>query len=244
MGSVQLLGYAAFIAASAVLSTRLLLLWRRTRELPELAIGLAFLLAGALGYASWFVSALTYRGVIEGDHITFRVLGLGLTCLGGLANAAGIAAAFRPGALRARILLGVLAALMTIGWLDTWMQWAEIMRWTFWLAMTGAAASFLWSASECFRLHVLLRKRVRFGLSSPLIADRALLWTVAFGAVVLMIGSAIVSRVVLGADATAPDWVPTLRSVFGLVCAAAIWLGFFPPAFYRRRFEGEPEAAA
>jgi len=36
-----------------VLGTRLVSLWRRTRERPELVIGASFLLAGALGYMAW-----------------------------------------------------------------------------------------------------------------------------------------------------------------------------------------------
>ena len=46
-----LLGFGTFLTVSVVVGTRLLLLARRTRKLPELAIGLNFILAGAVGYA-------------------------------------------------------------------------------------------------------------------------------------------------------------------------------------------------
>jgi hypothetical protein len=102
--------------------------------------------------------------------------------------------------------------------------------------MLTAGATYAWSMSECIRLSVLLRKRARFGLAPAHLADRARLWAIAFGAVVLMVLSSFVARLVYGANVMPPSWVSTFQSLCGLVCAAAIWLGFFPPAFYRRRF--------
>jgi hypothetical protein len=49
MTLVQHLGMLAFLLTSLAVGVRLLLLWRRTRELPELTIGLAFVLAGFAG---------------------------------------------------------------------------------------------------------------------------------------------------------------------------------------------------
>ena len=45
-----LIGFGSFLAVSTVVGIRLLLLARRTRRLPELAIGLDFILAGSIGY--------------------------------------------------------------------------------------------------------------------------------------------------------------------------------------------------
>ena len=45
-----LVGLSAYCLVSLVVGIRLLLLARRTRELPELLIGLAFLTGGAIGY--------------------------------------------------------------------------------------------------------------------------------------------------------------------------------------------------
>ena len=44
------LGGGAFVLVSLVLSTRLLLLASRTRQLPELLVGLVLLLLGGVGY--------------------------------------------------------------------------------------------------------------------------------------------------------------------------------------------------
>ncbi|HKJ24421.1 MAG TPA: hypothetical protein VKB65_06335 [Myxococcota bacterium] len=243
MQIVQMLGFSAFIATAWVLGGRLLLLWRRTREVPELAMGLSFLVGGALGYSCWFVYSLVRMGRVPGDPHDVATVGLALSCLGALTNAAGIRAAFRPGDSRALGLLVVFAALMAIGWGDTFRNASGHERWTFWLAMGTAGASYLWSTGECLRLYVVLGKRARFGLASPLLVDRARLWTVAFAAVVAMVASSLAARAVFGPDGMPPAWVSTFQSLCGLACAAAIWFGFFPPAFYRRRFEGQPEAS-
>jgi len=231
-----MLGFGAFIAASFVLGVRLLRLWRRTGQIPEGAMGLSFLLGGGLGYSAWFAYAVLRAGGAEPAEIrAVAVAGLGLSCLGALTNAVGIRAAFRPGDRRATALLAGLGLLMLFGWGDTLRNASAQDRWPFWLAMGAAGAAYLWTTGECLRLHVVLRRRARFGLAAPHLAERALLCTVAFGAVVVMVASSLVARGVLGANVVPPAWVSTGQSLCGLVCAAAIWLGFFPPAFYRRR---------
>jgi hypothetical protein len=237
MQLVQMLGFAAFIVAAFVLGVRLLLLWRRTREVPELAMGLAFLLGGALGYSGWFAySVVRIGGATNVEARWLVIVSLGLSCLGALTNAAGIHAAFRPGDRRATALLGAFGVLMLIGWADTVRNTSGREAWTFWLAMLTAGATYAWSASECLRLSVLLRKRARFGLAPAHLADRARLWAIAFGAVVLMVLASFGARLASGPDVMPPSWVSTFQSLCGLACAGAIWLGFFPPAFYRRRF--------
>ena len=244
MQLVQMLGFSAFIATSLVLGVRLLLLWRRTGEVPEFAMGLSFLLGGAFGYAAWFVYSLVLMGNLSGDPHTIAVVGLALTCLGAFTNAAGIRAAFRPGDSRARLLLLAFAAVMAIGWVDTLFNTSGQEHWLFWLSMGGAGATYLWSTSECVRLYSLLRKRARFGLAPAHLADRARLWAMAFGAVVAMVSSSILARLVMGPGEMAPVWVSTFQSLCGLACATSIWFGFFPPAFYRRRFEAPPATDA
>ena len=237
MQAIQMLGFGAFIAASLVLGVRLLLLWRRTREVPELAMGLSFLMGGALGYSGWFVYSLLQ--IEDGSAAILHnvaVAALALTCLGAITIAAGIRAAFRPGDARAQALLLTLVALMAAGWVDTLRNTSGQEHWQFWMAMLSAGAAYVWSSAECWRLFVVLGKRARFGLAAPHLADRARLWAIAFGAVVVMILSSFANRLVLGPGVMAPAWVSTFQSLCGLACAASIWFGFFPPAFYRRRF--------
>src|SRR4030095_10405499 len=64
-GLVELLGIAgsiAFSLACAVVGVRLLLLARRTRHAPELAMGVAFVSSGAVGFTFTVVADLLHRG--------------------------------------------------------------------------------------------------------------------------------------------------------------------------------------
>lgn len=245
METIQMLGFTAFIVASFVLGTRLVLLWRRTGQIVELAMGLSFLMGGGLGYATWFAYSLVMRaGNPDGRAHAIAVVALALTCLGAFTNATGIRWAFRASDARARVLLWVFAVLMAAGWLQTLRNDSGREHWTFWLAMLTACASYVWSSAECLRLFVVLRKRARFGLAAPHLPDRARLWSIAFGAVVVMIASSFTARLVLGPNVMPPPAVSTFQSLCGMVCASAIWLGFFPPAAYRRHFERRAAGAA
>ena len=55
-------GFLAFFIASSVVGVRLLLLWRRTRELPELLIGLGVLGIGPVGFGFITVGELCVAG--------------------------------------------------------------------------------------------------------------------------------------------------------------------------------------
>ena len=59
------IGFGSFLAVSLAVGTRLLLLARRTRRLPELAMGLNFLLAGFIGYALLVAAGLGAREAVE-----------------------------------------------------------------------------------------------------------------------------------------------------------------------------------
>ena len=50
MGMLVWVGFLAFFVASLVVGIRLLLLWSRTRELPELLIGIGIPLVGFVTY--------------------------------------------------------------------------------------------------------------------------------------------------------------------------------------------------
>src|SRR5262245_34542753 len=52
------IGFLAFFVAASVVGVRLLLLWRRTRQLPELLIGLGVLGIGPVGFGFLTVGEL------------------------------------------------------------------------------------------------------------------------------------------------------------------------------------------
>lgn len=243
METIQMLGFGSFIAASFVLGVRLLLLWRRTGEPPELMMGASFLVGGGLGYSAWFGRTLYRMGgaTMDEAHL-LGIVAQALTCAGALTIAIGTRLIFRPAEARALAFVGLLATGMLSGLaVYAWLP-AEGGNGAFWVSMWSVGAAYGWAAFECLRLHDVLRKRARVGLASPLLADRARLWAFAFGAVLCMVTISFLEFIVSGNDGGSA-WVSTLQSMFGLVCAGAIWLGFFPPAAYRERFATRGPAA-
>ncbi len=242
MALLQSLGFGSFILVSFVLAIRLLLLWRRTGEIAELAIGTSFLTGGGLGYGMWFVFTLAARQETAPETLhTLASIALGLTCLGALVNAAGVWRIFRAEDLRAALLVGTFTVLCLAGWLSYVVAPVGETLPRFYATLLTAGATYLWTTAECIRLHVVLAKRARIGLVSPHLADRARLWAIAYAAVTVMIGSSFVAYLVLGPNVASPA-VSSFQSLCGLVCAAHVWLGFFPPEFYLRRFESGAEA--
>ena len=55
METFALLGFLTFFVASLAVGVRLVLLWRRTRQLPELLIGIGVLGIGPVGFGSMMV---------------------------------------------------------------------------------------------------------------------------------------------------------------------------------------------
>jgi len=248
MGWIQIVGYGAFIVASAVLGVRLVLLWRQTGEVPEGVLGTSFLAGGVFGYAAMFVAAYkTAAGVPPAGVQPYTLAGVLGACSAALLIARGSSLIFRPGQTWATALVLGLAAAIAV-------FFASFASWPvddvhgrsrlLWATFMTASLSYTWSTVECFQLHALLTKRARVGLASPLLADRARLWGLAFGSVVLMYWIPFVDYLVHDPTMAPRAWVQTASSLFGLSCAGAIWLGFFPPAFYRRRFAAAPPTGA
>jgi hypothetical protein len=240
MGWIQIVGYGAFILASAVLGVRLLLLWRRTGEVPEGVLGASFLAGGVLGYAAMFVASYQVAAGRPPEQVhPYTLAGVAGACTASCLIARGSHLVFRPGQGWAAFLAIALAVSM-VGLLGVFARWPldDVVGRSrlLWATFMTASLSYTWATFECFQLHDVLAKRARVGLASPLLADRARLWGFAFGSVVLMYWVPFVDYLVHDPMMAARPWTQTVSSLFGLTCAAAIWLGFFPPAFYRRRF--------
>jgi hypothetical protein len=200
-----------------------------------------------VGYSAVFVA--TYKlasGVPPVEVHPYTVTAVAGACAAALLIARGSHLIFRAGESWAGWLVAVLGVTMLVllvvfaSWpVEKTVSRARLI----WAAFMTASLSYTWSSWECFRLHGVLAKRARLGLASPLLADRARLWGLAFGSVVLMYWIPFVDYLLHDPSVAPRVWVGTLSSLFGLSCAGAIWLGFFPPAFYRRRFEARSSGA-
>lgn len=236
METLQMLAYAAYIGASGLLGARLLLQWRRTRQAPELSLGLGFLLAGGAGYAGWAALAIleARSGPSPVTWHAVATVALALTCLGAFALSVGVGVIFRPNAFWPRALAAGLGLSMIAGWtLYALGDNPGRDALSFWVAFGTTGLVYLWTSVEAAVLFGVLRRRAVLGLASPLIASRALLWAVACALSGVMVGTSILQHFVLAANVLSAPFA-IFQSAFGLLGAVSIWLGFFPPEVWRR----------
>ena len=222
MALLQNLGMLAFLVASLLVGVRLLLLWQRTRQLPELTIGLAFVLAGFIGgvlihLATVLGSAALGRGAVATLHA------------GSLCLAVFTWRVFRPDHLWAGSLVATLAAgagLALLGGSGYGSEGAARGGTLFWLGFVCRALPFGWAALESGLYYSRIRHRAQMGLADPGVAQRFLYWGVGSGCV-FWIWCQSATVIALGHDPNlgAPLLV---RSLIGLVAAAALWRAFFP----------------
>lgn len=230
------------IAVCTVIGVRLVALARRSRGLPELLIGGAFLLAGFFGIGFALLRAiLPVPG--EARIALAAISALGMHC-GVFCIAAFTWRVFRPADLAGKLVFGVLATLLLAS-LASGLAGVDANRASngvdaLW-SLTVCAVVYLWAAFESARYALLIRRRVRIGLGDPFVAVQMACWSLAS----LSIASGWLHQVALslaGAESTIGSYWTTL-CVF--VCAIAYWLAFFPPAWFRRwASAGSPSAAA
>ena len=234
-----LIGFGSFLVVSLAVGTRLLLQARRTRKLPELAMGLNFVLAGFVGYALLVAAESLHLlpGRLAGFGSFFGVSGISI---GGAFVCLFTQQVFHPRSRVARAMLVGIA-----GWLGLAIYGAWILHvvrgpdgfgvWLgHWGAHLGLLAAYGWSTGESLRYYALMRRRVQVGIGDPLVANRFLLWGTGTLATVL-VTLLYITMQLLGHYVLPASLVGT-SSLLVLVTAIAEWLAFFPPQAYRRRF--------
>lgn len=240
-------GFLAFFFVSLWVGIRLVTLWLRTRQLPELLMGVGVLGIGPVGFGLVMVAAATASDRNEPSAVA---------ALSALAVAIGAGAKYlfnwriyhpdSPGAAAAA-LAGI--ATLAVAWIGdaattgfapaSWTQPGWVL-----VRQAGQLGCLFWGAAEALRWWRRMRRRQAIGLSDPLVANRFLLWAVGAGTAGL---GSLVGTVVGLAYGRALEELPALTvamSLFGLVSAGALWLAFVPPETYKRRVRGKPDAAA
>jgi hypothetical protein len=105
----------------------------------------------------------------------------------------------------------------------------------YWVGLASRSLAFAWAAIEAVLCYRRLRRQLRLGLAEPLIVNRILLWAIAAASAFAIF--AMIALVLAPAGAPEFSVLSVVHSLLGLVGATSIWLAFFPPSFYRRRFE-------
>jgi hypothetical protein len=229
------------VATSLVIGVRLLILAAHTRELPELLVGIAFVMEGAIACVLSVASQLSAESpgleqpLAQASLITLHI---GIGCV----------ALFTWRVFRRDGLGRALAALCLSGLAlggagevaNRLLRPDDAPHVWFWMSLGSRIATHAWAGAEAFAYWVLLRRRERLGLADPLVVNRLLLWVIA-DATTMAIWVRQLVWAATGFVGSMTDWLTTALVV---LCAAAIWLAFLPPEAWRRRFERESEAAA
>jgi hypothetical protein len=240
-------GTLLFLVVGTIVGIRLCLLAKRTRQVPELAIGSALLFGGSIALLLAVAGfALQQQG---SDHAA-PLLGSAMFSLGLGSTSLAIFnwhVFHRSEPWVRNAVVGVAAALLVL-------FVAEGLTGHFRIRMHSMSPFFastqaircsllLWSVYEALRYWRMMRRRVALGLADRLVTNRMALWGVgmlgalvgnlftiysfARGATVIQVGSA-------------ANLVPAAA---GMTAALCLFFGFMPPAFYRRWLEGHTTAA-
>ena len=234
---LSLLGFGAFAVASLVIGVRLALLARRTRQLPEAAMAIAFLGAGAIGNTFNVLASLGVGG--EAAFAPLTAIGRAAGVAGALALYAFTWRVFRPQSRVAAMAFGAGVTLQLATWLGhVWVYGVGApltsLAW-WWPTLISRAAAYLWAGAEAVVYWRRMRRRRELGLADALTTQRFLLWGLGAGAA-FGIFVVVMTRTVLTGSITPSQLTRDVASLLGLAAALCIWTAFFPPAAYRARF--------
>jgi len=243
--SYHLLATLAFVLASAVVSLRLIGLAMRSRQRPELLLGLGILGTAVLGYGI-LIGAAILRGGVGGE--ASNALERALHAAGGILHDAGVTmvllfvlTVFRPAERWARVLTAVaLLALWGghVGWeLSNGYRSTLPGNGFWWLRYAVIWTYPLWTMVESYRYYGLLRRRRALGLADPLVTNRFLLWGSAALGTALATWTASLPYLLLDRPESLVAWGPGIQvatASFGVATVTLYGLTFFAPAWYRR----------
>lgn len=247
-------GFLAFFVVSLVVGVRLVLLWRRTRQLPELLIGIGVLGIGPVGFGAMMLGAALMAGGASPSAIGVR----GVFALGAATVAGGILAkcvfnwqVYRPGSRAARAATWAIGTGLVILYVHAGVTRGFLPAHPVDASTVGQSvlqvSALLWGSVEAIRYWRLMRKRTALGLADAVVTNRFLLWSL--GAAAAAIGTAIGTGAAwwTGSASLQIPWVVTSSSLHGMTAAIAMWLAFVPPRAYtawvRRRAAAQPASA-
>ncbi|MGH0033769.1 MAG: hypothetical protein ACQGVK_01935 [Myxococcota bacterium] len=231
---------ASFVLVGTLVGVRMLLLARRTRDLPE------FLLGAGLTSLTLVTLPCVFLGLglnVGSREVQLFLFAFGLVPVGGLALCfiGFTICVFQPPRLWARAavitsalteMAGIAGTVLTR--LDAWDADRVVSAGWNILLIVPVVAGMAWTGTEALRYHRQLRKRLALGLADPVVCDRFRLWAIGnLGAVVAI---TILPLSLLAGWRVVHHPVPILAIAVAGLCLSTTWLfAFVPPAWYLRR---------
>ena len=224
-------GVLAMVLACTVVGVRMLWLWARTRKSPELLLGAAFVLLGAVGYPLAIVARGGSAGAPSPNLLTIALGAQNLACV---CMYAATWQTFHGGSTKLGRALAVVAAAFALSLAASAGSGTPDSGPWYYLGFVLRAGAFGWAAWESWRYHELMRLRLGLGLVDPVVVDRFRLWTISTIGIVLGFAVFLAGRLATDNVGASP-WVLATTSLVSLVSATAMWLAFAPPAAYLHR---------
>jgi hypothetical protein len=231
----SLAGLAAFVAASFVVGTRILMLAARTRRLPEVTIGASLFLAGGIGTALAILPQLLPSLGPDTSYIVYE-LGSITSHVGFCLLFVFVWRVFRPRVPWAAVLFVLLSVMLFAGAIGMAIEHepggAVMGRdvrgdvW-FWSSLGARFVGYGWAAIETFRYYAMMKKRLALGLAEEAVTSRFYYWGVCTSAVVVIWISAAARDLLAGSQALVA-LVEIVTPLMGFVVAGSLWLAFFP----------------
>jgi hypothetical protein len=240
MQSFAALSMVFVTVLTLVVGTRLVVVARRTRQLPEWLFGLTFLLGG-IGSAGAQLGQRLLWNEPGSLASAMNLLCGALVSLGGALLFVVVWRVFRPDSRAAAFASAVGMATLLVSFLirtaDGSLAGARLEGSGLLLLLGGRFVAFSWNAFEAFHYYAQLRRRMALGLADPVASAQILLWGVA--AVAMMGTSGLIIGSVFGLGQH-PLAIPEVTGAIVLtvcVTSVAMWCAFFPPAPMRRVLE-------
>jgi hypothetical protein len=236
---VALFGYAVMTGTTGV---RVLLLARRTRQLPEIALGFSYLVGGLFGWALTLVGG--YLVTLRPEHAVLgrrmQFVGLFFLSSGTLSAALFSWRVFSSKSALMAALFFFLTAVLIADYVHNVLIAGVVfpptsMFW-YWPGAMGRLACFAWMSAAALHYYDKLRRRLPLGLADPIVVNRVLLWGLA-GSITL------VNAIVVCTASIIDIWGPygpllfLVTSITSALGALFGWLAFVPPRRYLRWIE-------
>jgi len=246
------------LGLALVVGIRLLREWSRGSGVPERSLGIYFLASAFLGTVPQIIA---YGSLVDQSWNLSDIQIQALLCMAIFSMAVGAGGVFiftwktfRPDQQWAGWVVGLGICALGFGFvLEAVNEGFALVLFPgvgHWLGWAGRTLVMLWVSVESFRYYALLRRRLRLGLTDPVLTNRFLLWGIWAAAVFLNLSADPVARVVyaVSAGTTSGELVPEIAApvvmvtisvtmVLGAVSAVTLFLTFFATQSYRRWIE-------
>lgn len=236
---VAIIPVAVLFRIATLVGARLLLLARRTRQVPEAALGGGLLLIATVGHP---VAALSRSPALSDTTAGAAILALGLSIV-----SAGIVLksvftwrVFRAAtpwakAIPAATAAALAAIVLGLAWTTVGAGTASVhaIR-PYGLAFVAVLGlTFAWGGAESIHYWAMARRRQALGLCDPVLTNRFLLWGIASAAGAALCAS-IAAFLAVGIVYGRSPLALGTTAAFGAVISLSWYLAFVPPARYLR----------